>query len=112
MRLEKYYDDKARFVKDFIEFCRESKKSHRGENESIKYIITKRVSIYNENWIFCIIVNSKHVWTQAELLIFDYSNPKRPVDKSVTYPLTQWGSQYIRWDMELREFLNREVNKR
>lgn len=105
---------KARFIRDFIEFCRDMKRRAKEDGRGMTMYINKFVGILGEFWQFQISATEDTVWTEAHLIHFDHSkNP--PVDQTTHYPKTKWGDAGktgTRWDSELREFLNREINKK
>ena len=101
---------KERFIRDFIEYCRDMKRRAQEDGRGMAMFINKFVGICGEFWQFEISASESAVWTEAHLIQFDYGQ-KPPVDKTIHYPKTKWGDSYSRWDVELREFLRREINK-
>ncbi len=104
---------KERFIRDFIEFCRDMKRKAKEDGRGMPLFINKFVTICDEYWQFEIFATEDTVCTEAHLFHFDYGkNP--PVDQTTHYPRTEWGGKGYtgaRWDSELREFLRREINK-
>ena len=100
--LKKIYYDKEAFIKDFIKFCRECKTAWKQRGVAMPSIIYKNVSVNCENWWFTVIVDKDGaLCTEAAL----YQSGTQ-----TEYPRTKWGGEK-RWDLELREFLRREINK-
>ena len=111
IKLKKIYDSKSEFISDFIKPCREIKKQHKEEMAKMPYFLCKFVGIKTEYWRFRFYIDSDSVSTDAVLYrLKPNSNPPECVE--IQYPKTQWGKRYlIRWDADLREFLEREICK-
>lgn len=111
MKLKETYDNTSEFINDFIKFCREIKKQHKEKMAKMPYFLCKFVSIETEYWKFCFYIDSESISTDAVLYKpKPNSNPPKCVE--IQYPKTQWGEQcLIRWDADLREFLEREICK-
>jgi hypothetical protein len=99
----KLYDNKKEFIRDFIKECRCIKKdpmlSPRPPIEN-KFVISSHVC--GELWRFVVYCDNDDIYTSATVF---------KGKTSTWYPDTKWGEPYKRWDLELREFLEREVNK-
>lgn len=109
--LKKSYDSKSEFISDFIKLCRVIKKQHKEEMAKMPYFLCKFVGVQNEFWRFCFYIDSESVSTDAVLYKLK-PNSKPPECVEIQYPQTQWGERYlIRWDTDLRRFLEREICK-
>lgn len=110
-KLKKIYDSKSEFINDFIKLCKEIKKQHKEEMAKMPYFLCKFVSIGTEYWKFCFYIDSESISTDAVLYkLKQNSNPPECVE--IQYPKTRWGERcLIRWDADLREFLEREICK-
>jgi len=93
-----YAFSKSEFVKDFIRRCRYMKKeyTHKPLYSNVY------VGVCGEFWQFEIFIKDDSVFTQAKF--WDKGTP-------ILYPKTKWGEPYVRWDLDLRNFLLREVCK-
>lgn len=110
-KLKEDYDSKSEFINDFIKLCKEIKKQHKEEMAKMPYFLCKFVSVETEYWGFCFYIDSKSVSTDA-VLYKSKPNSHPPKCIEIQYPKTQWGERYlIRWDADLREFLEREICK-
>lgn len=98
-QINSFYLNKKDFVKDFIKLCRWVK-AISGSKNTFQH---RTISVEGELWMFDIFCKSGKISTQAKLYL--------DKDCFLKYPETIWGDYGSRWDYELREFLNREVNK-
>lgn len=98
----KAYTSKRDFVKDFLDECRKYKKKF-----SYYHAFFPEVKIETELWSFDIYIRKGKVVTQFTFHGSDFT-PRVP---SVYYSLTEWGGNGIRWDTDLRKYLEREICK-
>lgn len=99
--LKSDYFEKKLFIREFIALCRFLKKQE-GRKPSF---LAKSVGVCGEFWQFHIYVGKdKRLSTDATL--YDLVD-----GHYVGYMKTKWGGCGQRWDYELREFLNREIDK-
>lgn len=96
--IHKEYEIKSEFVKDFIKYCR-AMFQHCKNTEAKSIMHRKTINICGEEWKFEIIATQTTISTTAAF------------NGKTDYPLTKWGGDGVRWDSELREFLNREILK-
>lgn len=101
--LKDYYYKKEEFIRDFIEFCRECKNEWKQRGRAMPSIIYKDTSVNYENWSFTVIVDKNGALNTEAVLCKSGTKTE--------YPRTKWGGDKKRWDVELREFLHREINK-
>lgn len=92
------YENKSEFVRDFIKYCRAV--FQYCKNIEAKSVMNRKTfNVCEEEWKFEITVTQTTISTTAIL------------NGKTNYPLTKWGGDGMRWDSELREFLNREILK-
>ena len=105
-RMQKEYDSKSQFIKEFIKSCRITNTRMQELSNTNPMFVTKDFWVCDEHWKFEIFISPFEVKTRPTY--YKFVNGR---DLSVHYPLTIWGEPYSRWDYELREFLDREICK-
>lgn len=101
MKLKDYYPKKKEFISDFLKLCRYNR------NNGVTYGSYK-TGINDELWSFNVFTSYCGVSTEC------FYNGKllgHITENLTVYPRTTWGEPGVRWDSDLKKFLEREICK-